>query len=195
MSFFPITFLLLFVLLLPTLSSNMVLLFCQPALFTDSYRRGCFVFSGSGQCVYLSQILDLFITTVDLGSTQAHSPRHQAAMSADRPVEALLFIDSEQAVAWTVPPATATHTLYPAPCSPRDWPAALKAMKCFIMMIPIKHTGVYTGLGCTNMLKSQKMDTSIQVRIYKDSVYPYTRNYSDSHNTNTSFCSFFLVKL
>lgn len=49
---------------------------------------GCFVFSGRGQCVYLVQILDLFITTADLGSVQAHSPQHQAAMSADRAVEA-----------------------------------------------------------------------------------------------------------
>lgn len=60
---------------LPSLCpSNLALLFCQRALSTDSFALcDCFVFSVRGQCVYLAQILNLFITMADLGGAQTSS--------------------------------------------------------------------------------------------------------------------------
>lgn len=93
----------------------------------------CFVFSVRGQCVYLAQILDLFITMADLGSAQANSPQ---AWVLTGPLRLPLFIDSEQAEARMVPPATVTHSLYRALCKPErlDSCSSLKAMERFIII-------------------------------------------------------------
>jgi len=115
------------------------------ALLVRAFHRqlsqpGYFAFSGRGRCVYPAQILDLFITAVDLGSAQGSSPWHQAAVSADRPGEDFgpsLFIDSEQAVAQTVLTVTVTQSLYQALWGLWDWTTAVKVIEGFIIKLPL----------------------------------------------------------
>ena len=173
LSIFPINLLLLFVSAplpppLAVLQPGLVVLSACSFHWQLAWH-GCFVFSGRGQCVYLAQILNLFITTADLGGAQADSPRASSwreRWQARRGSSSLSILSRQWHGQSRLLPWPRSLYQNPAWRERLDCCSPLKARGCFAPSFPCKR--VYKGPNWTHA----QMQT-------------WTLNYAGVHYSNT----------